>query len=112
MSLEVLAKLNALNKYIANRNVTKETDSCSPIGSILSPTDLQSASPSSTAYEKHGGCRVPHHTFYVPELSEHVNITRDYIRWVVEEPKVFETIFDQIRYAHDRDLEKKNLRRR
>ncbi|XP_065221289.1 probable E3 ubiquitin-protein ligase HERC4 isoform X2 [Planococcus citri] len=87
VSLEVLSKLNALNKCMANRNISS-SNSSDTSGRIVSTADRSSTPTSSTsAYEKHGGCRVPYHAFYVPELSEHVNITVDYMRWVKGEPK-------------------------
>lgn len=57
--LETLAKLNVLNKG--------EGSACE---------------------EKYGCLKVPYHTFYVAELSESVDIRVDYVKWVLDDPKV------------------------
>lgn len=56
--LKVLAKLNVLNKG------------------------------NGVGYEKHGGFKVPYNAFYVSELAEYVDIGVDYVKWVLDEPKV------------------------
>lgn len=42
--------------------------------------------------ETFGGTKVPYSTFYVPELSERVDVRVDYVRWVVERPRQTENV--------------------
>lgn len=40
------------------------------------------------ALEKHGGFKVPNSVFHVSELSETIDIRVDYVKWVLDSPKV------------------------
>ncbi|XKL68820.1 hypothetical protein PGB90_006589 [Kerria lacca] len=57
--LEVLAKLNILNKFNGGNT-----------------------------YEKYGGFKVPYNAFYISELSENIDIRVDYVKWVLDNPKM------------------------
>lgn len=32
-----------------------------------------------------GGFKVPYHAFHLPELVDHIDISMDYIKWVMED---------------------------
>lgn len=64
--LEVLAKLNLLNKCDGGN-----------------------------ATEKYGGYKVPYNAFHVAELSENVDIRIDYVKWTMDAPKVI-IIWDRL----------------
>lgn len=39
------------------------------------------------------GIRVPYETFHLPELSEHIDINRDYLTWMSEEDRTYVSYF-------------------
>ncbi|XP_039277120.1 probable E3 ubiquitin-protein ligase HERC4 isoform X2 [Nilaparvata lugens] len=61
IALEVLNRLNQLNQLTQNKNMKKN--------------------------ENFVGLKVPHDTFYLPELTEKVDLRVDYVRWALEKQR-------------------------
>lgn len=49
---------------------------------------LNKCDSANTTCEKYGGYKVPYNTFYVSELLESVDIRIDYVKWIIDNPKV------------------------
>lgn len=55
---------------------------------ILKKLSVLNKNEGGCALERHGGFKVPYNAFYVSELSETVDIRVDYVKWVLDNPKV------------------------
>ena len=59
-----------------------------PLEMLKNLNRLNKCNCASAVFDKYGGNKVPYHTFYVSELLETIDIRIDYVKWVLDNPRV------------------------